>query len=102
MSLDSVNKIFSKIKESNQDLPRDLSPHILRHSWNDNFSSLMENKNIPEEKEKKMRSYLMGWSDTSNSASQYTKRYVQEKANQVLLEMGNKMLGDKTDNGDKK
>jgi hypothetical protein len=46
-----------------------------------------------------MRSYLMGWEDTSETASQYTKRYVQDKANQVILEMGNKMIDNSNDKG---
>lgn len=97
MSAIAFNKIFSKLKESNPNLPKDLSPHVLRHTWNDKFSILMDEKKVPEEKEKKMRSYLMGWSDTSNSASTYTKRFVQEKANQAILEMGNKLINRKID-----
>ena len=101
MSAIAINKIFSKLKEINPSLPKDLSPHVLRHSWNDWFSTKMDEQKVPEESEKKMRSYLMGWSDTSNSASTYTKRFVQEKANQVILEMGNKLTNGKVDKGTK-
>lgn len=102
MSLDTVNKIFSKLKKTYPDAFEKLSPHILRHSWNDNFSAQMEGKNISEEKEKKLRSYLMGWEETSNSATTYTKRYTQKEANDVLLNMGNDLLDNvKTHDSDK-
>ena len=87
MSISALNKVFSDLKRSNQDLPKNFSPHIMRHSWNDNFSKIMDAENIPEEKEKQIRSYLMGWSQTSDSANTYTKRHVEEKANGVILEM---------------
>jgi len=87
MSLVAVNKVFSKLKESHPDMLGSLTPHVLRHSWNDRFSALMDEKNIPEKKEKKLRAYLMGWSETSNSAATYTKRHTQKKANEVTLQM---------------
>lgn len=89
MSLDTVNKVFSKLKENYPDILGSLTPHILRHTWNDNFSALMDERNESEEKEQKMRSYLMGWSETSGSAETYTKRHVQRKANETILQMGN-------------
>jgi integrase len=92
MSLDSVNKIFSKLKETYPDSFIRLSPHVLRHTWNDNFSSIMEKNNISEAEEKKIRSYLMGWSETSNSAETYTKRHTRQKGNKVILNMGNQLL----------
>jgi integrase len=92
MSLDSVNKIFSKLKETYPDSFIRLSPHILRHTWNDNFSSIMEKNNISEAEEKKIRSYLMGWSETSNSAETYTKRHTRQRGNEVILNMGNQLL----------
>ncbi len=86
MSLSALNKVFSKLKNSNHNLPNNFSPHILRHSWNDKFSAMMDKKNIPEDIEKKTRSYYMGWSETSNSASSYTRRHTEEKVNQLIRE----------------
>lgn len=90
LSIPALNKIFSELRKSTPDLPKNLSPHILRHSWNDKFSKIMDSKNIPEDREKQIRSYLMGWSPTSNSATTYTKRHIEEKANEIILEMNNK------------
>lgn len=97
MSLSALNKVFSELRKANPSLPQNFSPHIMRHSWNDNFSKIMDAKNIPEEREKQIRSYLMGWSPTSNSASTYTKRHVEEKANEALLEMSKNSIKSKKD-----
>lgn len=87
LSLSSVNKIFVALRRKCPDLPEDLTPHVMRHTWNDVFSELMDQKKVPEEKEKKMRSRLMGWSETSTSAATYTRRHTQEKANEASLEL---------------
>lgn len=97
MSIPALNKVFSELRKSSPDLPKNFSPHIMRHSWNDNFSKIMDAKDIPEEREKQIRSYLMGWSPTSDSASTYTKRHVEEKANEVLLEMSSNLIKTKKD-----
>ncbi|MGC0154296.1 tyrosine-type recombinase/integrase, partial [Chromobacterium vaccinii] len=66
MSLASLNKLFRVLRTKLPDLPEDLSPHVLRHDWNDEFSERMDAKKIPEVEEQRYRSYLMGWSPTSN------------------------------------
>jgi len=98
MSLVAVNKVFSKVKEIYADMLGGLTPHVLRHSWNDRFSALMDEKKIPEEQEKKMRSYLMGWSETSHSATTYTRRHTQKKANEVILQMADGLPSDEDPN----
>lgn len=92
ISLSSVNKIFVALRRKCPDLPEDLTPHIMRYTWNDIFSELMDQKQVPEEKEKKIRSRLMGWSETSVSAVTYTARHTQEKANEASLELQKKLI----------
>lgn len=98
LSLSAINKIFVALRGKCPSLPEDLSPHTMRHTWNDGFSEVMDEKQVPEEKEKKMRSRMMGWSETSDSAVIYTRRHIQEKANEAMLELQAKMTkGDKQD-----
>ncbi|MDC7701626.1 tyrosine-type recombinase/integrase [Vogesella indigofera] len=87
MSLASLNKLFRVLRTRLPDLPEDITPHILRHDWNDEFSERMDAKKIPEAEELRYRSYLMGWSPTSNTAATYTRRHVRNKAMAVSLEM---------------
>ncbi|MGR2680497.1 tyrosine-type recombinase/integrase [Chromobacterium haemolyticum] len=94
LSLSALNKCFSFLRSRIPDLPDDLSPHVLRHTWNDNFSEAMDRTKTPEAEEQKMRSYLMGWSETSGTAVNYTRRHIRQKANQISLLMQSKMTGE--------
>lgn len=91
MSLSALNKCFAFLRTRIPDLPDDLSPHVLRHTWNDNFSEVMDRNKTPEADEQKMRSVLMGWSETSDTAIIYTRRHVRKKAAQVSLAMQSDM-----------
>ena len=91
MSLSALNKCFAFLRIRIPDLPDDLSPHVLRHTWNDNFSEVMDRNNTPEADEQKMRSVLMGWSENSDTAIIYTRRHVRKKASQVSLAMQSDM-----------
>lgn len=67
--------------------------HSLRHHWNYSFSKICESQDMTPEREEKIRSYLMGWSETSGTAAIYNRRHIKEKAGKAVLEMQNKYLG---------
>ncbi|WP_144426478.1 tyrosine-type recombinase/integrase [Burkholderia pseudomallei] len=90
MSLSALNKLFKTLRIKCPDLPDDLSGHVLRHTWNDDFSEHTDANSLDAAAVEKMRSYLMGWSPTSSTASTYTRRHVEKKARQVSLEMQSK------------
>lgn len=92
LSIPAFSKIFVVLREKNKNLPRNLFAHLLRHSWNDRFSEEMDRRNVAEETEKKMRSYLMGWSETSGTAATYTRRHIRKKAEQASLSMQGQIL----------
>jgi integrase len=94
MSIPTLNKVFDVLRAKCPTLPGDLSPHVLRHTWNDRFSEEMDKRGNNEESEKKLRSYLMGWSESSETASTYTRRHVREKARQVSLEIQGGIKGE--------
>ncbi len=87
LSLSALNKCFAFLRTHIPDLPDDLSPHVLRHTWNDAFSETMDRMKTPEPDEQKMRSFLMGWSETSGTAANYTRRHVRQKAVEVSLKL---------------
>jgi len=91
LSIPSFAKIFNVLREKCPTLPRNLFAHLLRHTWNDRFSEEMDKRGVAEETEKKTRSYLMGWSETSGTAATYTRRHIRLKASAASLEMQNKM-----------
>lgn len=97
LTLDGCGNIFRVLRQRCPNMPTSLSPHDFRRTWNDNFSRLMDSKGTDPEKEKKTRSYLMGWKETSNTAAVYTRRHIREKAEQVSLTMQSQLPGEKKD-----
>lgn len=91
LSIAALAKVFVSLRCGIPTLPRDLSPHLLRHTWNDNFSELMDSREVSPELETKLRSRLMGWSETSTSAATYTKRHVRRKAAEASLDLQSKL-----------
>lgn len=87
LSLSSVNYLFAELREAFPGELDAVTPHVLRHTWNDRFSETMDNAKVLEPEEERMRSFLMGWSPTSKTALQYTRRHVRLKAQRVSLQM---------------
>lgn len=98
LSLSGFHKLFITLREKCPDLPDSLSAHVLRHTWNDIFSAQMDAAGVSEAEEQKMRTRLMGWSDTSLMASVYTRRHIKTKAREASLAMQSKLrLGESDD-----
>lgn len=87
LSLPSITKIFRVLSAQPAMKASPLCAHLLRHTWNERFSEIVDQRGIPEETEKRVRSYLMGWSDISKSAVWYTRRHVKKKAASLSVAM---------------
>lgn len=92
LSTPSLNKIFNVLRQKCPDIPGHVFPHIFRHTWNDRFSEEMDANKVGEDAEKKARSYLMGWSETSGTAATYTRRHIRKKAQEVSLQLQKNIL----------
>lgn len=90
ISLSGFKQVFKKLAEVDKSL-KGVHPHALRHTWNYNFSKLMDKQkkleNYSQADEEKIRSYLMGWKEGSGTAAVYNQRHIIEKANQVSLQL---------------
>jgi len=84
--------MFYKIRMTIPEMPDNLSGHMLRHTWNDEFSRKIDGQGIGEAKEEQMRSYLMGWSPTSSTSRVYTRRFIEEAARQASLDLQEKII----------
>ena len=71
----------------------ELHTHALRHHWNYMFSQRSDKNGMSDEREQKLRSYLMGWSETSSTAGTYNKRHIKEEAGKAVIGLQNKHLG---------
>lgn len=92
LTLAAVGKLFKELREKCPSLPGGLSGHLLRHTWNDAFSKKMDKAGVTPENERQARSYLMGWSPTSDTAAVYTRRYVRNKAKEISLELQDQLV----------
>lgn len=84
LSYSAVAKSFAQLRHKFPEQLRDLVAHMLRHTWNDDFSERADQSGMQPEREKKIRSYLMGWSEHSGMAARYTKRHTQRQADEHL------------------
>ena len=87
MALNTVDFMFSTLRHHLPEI-QCLSAHICRHTWNDRFSEIVEGR-LNEVEEKKVRNFLMGWSDASRSAENYTVRFVEMQAKKALIDLQN-------------
>lgn len=97
MSIPALNKLFNVLSNSLPALDEKIFPHIFRHTWNDRFSEEMDKNKVSEDDEKKARSFLMGWSETSGTAATYTRRHVRKKAQAASLQLQNNILESSSD-----
>lgn len=81
----AVNKLFVELRTKVPGLPEELSPHVLRHNWNENFSDLMDDNNVEPAEEERMRKQQMGWSDNSSMGGVYTRRRTVKKTNEASI-----------------
>lgn len=70
-----------------------LHGHELRHTWNNEFSEMLDQMDNPlsEEEQEKRRSYLQGWKEGSGTAAVYTRRFVKKQAMEAGLKLQNGM-----------
>lgn len=97
LSQAAAGKMFMELRAKCPALPKTLTPHVLRFTWNDAFSKKMEQTGVPPETEEQARIYLMGWSPTSKMAAVYTRRYVRNKAKEVSLALQDQLVRGKDD-----
>ncbi|KIK83074.1 site-specific integrase [Pseudomonas sp. W15Feb9B] len=102
LSLSAVNAIFAELRDAFNGEFDTVTPHVLRHTWNDRFSEVMDNTKVSEAEEARMRSFLMGWSPNSKTSENYTRRHVRLKAQQVSLEMQAKQTIERIDDDRKR
>lgn len=89
------NSTFNKLIEAMKETVSTIHAHQLRHHWNYSFSNLSTAKGLSPEREEKLRSYLMGWKQTSNTAAIYNRRHIKKEATESMLELQHKLLGKK-------
>lgn len=93
ITIAGYRKIFEQIR-SKYPMLQNFTGHSLRHSWNESFSDKMDtmDTSFSEEKQEKIRSYLMGWREGSGTAATYNKRFIKRKANEASQKLQDGMI----------
>jgi integrase len=93
LSISGYKRIIKVVKKAAPDLYK-FTGHQLRHTWNENFSRMMDSmdETPSAEKQEQIRSYLMGWKDGSGTAATYNKRFIVEKAHEAALKQQDSMV----------
>ncbi|WP_426196734.1 tyrosine-type recombinase/integrase [Massilia sp. DWR3-1-1] len=96
LSLSGLAKVFAALRNECPDLPSELSPHVLRHTWNDDFSEHCDRENISNEEEAQLRNYAMGWAPDSLTSQVYLRRHTREQSKKVSLKMQGDLIRNAT------
>jgi len=86
MTKAGYNKVLFTLSSASPKLAG-VTGHMLRHTWNNNFTEKVDSMDNPpsSEKEEQMRSYLMGWEQGSGTAATYTTRSTAKKGREAAL-----------------
>lgn len=100
MASRTVYDLFVAIRTAFPEFGANLSPHTLRHDWNDRFSELCDNvrkeeagrevdpdRRMTPARETSLRNYLMGWKKNSKTGARYTERSTQAQAQELSLKL---------------
>jgi integrase len=86
MSESAITDLFATLRAKHPRLAP-VTAHVLRHQWNEIFSTYCDKNGIPPEQELDERRFLMGWSRISKMPGYYLKRKNRRRANEHLLDM---------------
>lgn len=89
LSKSGFNRIFKPL----QDVPglEDIEPHVLRHTWAENFAEDAHNAGMDDEEIQRYLELLGGWSEGSLSVRRYTKRFAREQSDKAILKLQEKL-----------
>lgn len=91
LSFSAVSKIFKEIESSFPKEFSSLTPHLLRHTWNELFSEQCDASQVDRETEVEARKYAMGWKDGATAAI-YLRRYIARVSNKESLAIQAKLF----------
>ncbi|MDE2481707.1 MAG: site-specific integrase [bacterium] len=85
LSLRMVNAVLEQICRRFPEFDGALSPHVLRHTYNDMLSESASASGIEGETFRQAQNYLNGWQLTSDQGATYSRRAIEEQARNISL-----------------
>ncbi|WP_158522604.1 tyrosine-type recombinase/integrase [Herbaspirillum robiniae] len=90
LSISGQEQIFKVLAKKNPDMS--IHAHLLRHTWNDRYSEVMdENQANSSDEIEQWRNLLQGWAQGSKMSALYNARHIQRKANEASLKAQNEL-----------
>lgn len=87
LSTQSIDKLFSQLREVCPEVPLRLTSHVMRHTWNERFSEQADKMNLQEVAEQRARNSQQGWSDDSKTGDTYTRRHTRKVGDKISLKI---------------
>lgn len=92
LSYTQAGDIYIKLRNCDLGLPSDLSQHEIRHAWNYKFSAMAKERGVSDTEADNLRKNQMGWSKNSLMPFRYNKRYIQEKSDELSLQLQKEIM----------
>ncbi|SAK98371.1 phage integrase [Caballeronia temeraria] len=83
LSLAGFSKVFRELRARDPLVGERLTSHVLRHTWNEDFSEVADKAGLKPEDERRARNHAMGWSEFSKSADHYLRRRTRRLADDI-------------------
>lgn len=90
LSKSGIKRVFDELRIFKE--LANISPHIIRHTFFENLANQLHLAGVSDAEALVYLRQQGGWSDRSDSPRVYTKRFIQEKANEALASMQDKLL----------
>jgi integrase len=100
LSLAGFSKFFRELRTRDPLVGEGLTSHVLRHTWNEEFSEIADRAGLKPEDERRARNHAMGWSDFSKSADHYLRRRTRRVADEVSTRIQQSVIETRHSNAD--
>ncbi|MFS8981203.1 tyrosine-type recombinase/integrase [Cupriavidus necator] len=96
LSLAALSKIFRSLRERQPAVGEALTSHVLRHTWNEDFSDIAEKAGLAPTDERRARNHAMGWSDLSKSSDHYLRRRTRKLSTEASVRIQQSVIREAT------
>jgi site-specific recombinase XerD len=86
LSVRSVNAIFEQLEKRFPEFEDLLTPHVLRFTFNDSLDRIARAERLNDDAVRGVQNYLNGWSLGSSQGEHYSRRAIEERAQEISLE----------------
>lgn len=93
LSQSAARDIFYTLRKKVPDIPKNLSAHLLRHTWNTLFTNHAFESNMSDKNREDFMRNQNGWSDKSKMPNYYSVGAIEKKAQQESLKTQAKIHG---------